>query len=82
MNQPGAARLREMLARNHAVAERVQAADFPLAEFEALQQWQRTRIARSFQDLEQMEAYRPAVHFFLSELYRVPFLFGYFLDEL
>ena len=69
MNQPGAARLREMLSRNHAVAERVQEADFPLPEFEELQQWQRARIARSFRDLEQMDAYRPAVHFFLSELY-------------
>ena len=69
MNKPGAARLREMLARNHAVAERVQQADFPLPEFEELQQWQRARIARSFQDLEQLEGYRPAVHFFLSELY-------------
>ena len=69
MIQPGATRLREMLARNHAVAERVQEADFPLPEFEELQQWQRARIARSFQDLEQMKAYGPAVHFFLSELY-------------
>lgn len=69
MNKPGAARLREMLARNHAVAERVQEAGFPLPEFEELQQWQRARIARSFQDLEQLEACRPAVHFFLSELY-------------
>ena len=69
MDKPGAARLREMLVRNHAVAERVLETDFPLPEFEELQQWQRARIARSFRDLEQSEAYRPAVHFFLTELY-------------
>jgi hypothetical protein len=69
MDRPGAARLREMLVRNHAVAKRVLETDFPLPEFEELQQWQRARIARSFRDFGQSEAYRPAVHFFLSELY-------------
>jgi hypothetical protein len=69
MNKPGAGRLQEMLSRNHAVAERVQEEHFPLSEFDALQQWQRARIARSFQDLAEQEGYRPAVHFFLTELY-------------
>ena len=69
MSKPGAKRLRGLLARNHAIAIRLQEADFPLAEFEALQQWQRDRIARSFADLAQAEGYRPAVRFFLSELY-------------
>lgn len=69
MIKPGAQRLREMLARNHAIADRVQEADFPRAEFEELQQWQRSRIARSFEDLARSEGYRAAVQFFLSELY-------------
>jgi len=69
MSKPGAERLREMLARNHAIAEAVEAQDFPLSEFECLQQWQRRRLVRSFADLEQHAGYRPAVHFFLSELY-------------
>jgi hypothetical protein len=69
MSKPGAKRLREMLARNHLIAERVQEDDFPLPHFDRLQQWQRARLARSFEDLAGQEGYRPAVHFFLSELY-------------
>ena len=69
MSKPGAQRLWEMLARNHAIAERVQEADFPLAGFDRLQRWQRARLARSFADLADQEGYRPAVHFFLTELY-------------
>ena len=69
MIKPGAQRLRDMLARNHAIALRVQEADFPLARFNSLQQWQRTRIARTFEDLAQRQGYRPAVQFFLTELY-------------
>ncbi|MCW8871701.1 MAG: hypothetical protein OQK01_03675 [Xanthomonadales bacterium] len=69
MIKPGAQRLREMLARNHAIAQRVQEADFPLTQFNSLQQWQRARIARSFEDLAQRRGYRPAVQFFLNELY-------------
>jgi hypothetical protein len=69
MSKPGAERLRGMLARNHAIAERVQQADFPQQAFERLQQWQRERLTRSFEDLRRHEGYGPAVHFFLSELY-------------
>jgi len=69
MSKPGARRLQEMLARNHLIAERVQEDSFPLGHFDRLQQWQRARIARSFEDLAEQEGYRPAVHFFLSELY-------------
>jgi hypothetical protein len=69
MIKPGAQRLRDMLARNHAIAQRVQEPDFPLAQFNTLQQWQRARIARSFEDLAQRQGYRPAVQFFLNELY-------------
>jgi len=69
MSKPGAKRLRQMLARNHVIAEEVQSAAFPLEQFDRLQRWQRSRIARSFDDLAQIEGYRPAVHFFLTELY-------------
>jgi len=69
MIKPGAQRLRDMLARNHAIALRVQETDFPLARFNSLQHWQRTRIARTFEDLAQRQGYRPAVQFFLTELY-------------
>lgn len=69
MSKPGAQRLREMLAWNHAIAERVQDAGFPLSEFDRLQRWQRARLARSFADLADREGYRPAVRFFLTELY-------------
>jgi len=69
MTKPGARRLESMLGRNHAIAERVQEADFPLAQFERLQEWQRTRLARTFDDLMQQEGYRAAVQFFLTELY-------------
>ena len=40
MSKPGAKRLREMLARNHGIAERVQQPGFPLEQFDLLQQWQ------------------------------------------
>lgn len=69
MIKPGAQRLRDMLARNHAIAQQVQQADFPLGQFNKLQQWQRARIARSFEDLAQRPGYQPAVQFFLNELY-------------
>jgi hypothetical protein len=69
MSKPGAERLQEMLARNHDIAARVQEADFPLAEFDLLQQWQRARLSRSFADFARQEGYRRAVYFFLSELY-------------
>ena len=69
MSKPGAERLDQMLSRNHELAEQIDAADFPLAEFEALQQWQRDRMAHSFSDLIDQEKYRPAVTFFLSEIY-------------
>mgnify|MGYP001826473978 FL=1 len=69
MSRPGAERLHEMLARNHALAGRIEEADFPLSSFEELQHWQRRRIARSFDDLIRQPGYRPAVEFFLSEIY-------------
>lgn len=69
MSKPGAERLRSMLARNHAIAEQVEQAAFPLQSFDHLQQWQRTRLIRSYDDLAGQDGYRLAIHFFLSELY-------------
>ena len=69
MIKPGAQRLRDQLARNHSIAKRVQESDFPLTQFNSLQHWQRARIARSFEDLARREGYRPALQFFLTELY-------------
>lgn len=69
MSKPGAERLRSMLERNHAIAERVEQANFPVRYFEELQHWQRARLSRSYGDLEPQAGYRPAIHFFLSELY-------------
>jgi hypothetical protein len=69
MSKPGAERLRHMLERNHAIAERVDEAAFPARAFEHLQQWQRARLTRSYGDLAADAGYRPAIHFFLSELY-------------
>ena len=59
----------EMLARNHGLAGKLEGKDFPLHAFEQLQKWQQKRLARTFDDLIQQDAYRPAVNFFLTELY-------------
>ncbi len=69
MSRPGAERLQGMLARNHELAERTQQAGFPLPPFEHLQAWQQARIARSFDDMMRDAGYRPAVVFFLEEIY-------------
>jgi hypothetical protein len=69
MSKPGAERLQSMLAWNHAIAEHVAEADFPLQPFEHLQFWQRGRLGRTYEDLAAQAGYRPAIHFFLSELY-------------
>lgn len=58
-----------MLAWNHELAGRLEEADFPAQEFEHLQTWQQNRLAHTFDDLLSQPGYRPAVTFFLSELY-------------
>ena len=69
MNKPGAARLREMLARNHSFAARTLTADFPLDAFKQLQCWQQERLSCSFRDLYEQPEYRSAIDFFLTEVY-------------
>jgi len=66
---PGADRLYEMLAWNHGLAGKIEDKDFPRHAFEQLQRWQQKRLARTFDDLIQQDAYRPAINFFLTELY-------------
>jgi hypothetical protein len=61
--------LRQALADSHELATRIDKTDFPLEEFEILQDWQRKRLARSYQDLTSQERYQAAGEFFLAELY-------------
>ena len=67
--RPGTARCREMLARNHRLADKIRAPGFALEPFQTVQQWQRQRLAQSYSDLIDKESYRPACEFFLEELY-------------
>jgi hypothetical protein len=69
MRKPGANRFEAMLARNHDFAGRTRAPDFPLAAFNQLQSWQQERLRCSFADLYDLADYRPAIDFFLSEVY-------------
>lgn len=69
MSKPGADLLRNMLARNHALAKQTRDSDFPLPQFEALQQWQLERLMATFEDLYRHEGYAHAVAFFVSDLY-------------
>jgi len=64
-----AASLRQALADSHAHAASLDDPDFPLAELETLQEWQRQRLASSFKDFFNQERYVAAGNFFLTELY-------------
>ena len=64
-----AGRLRQALTESHTLAARFDKPDFPLAELELLQEWQRQRLARSYADLINQQRYIPAGEFFLAELY-------------
>jgi hypothetical protein len=61
--------LRQALADSHALAERFDEAGFARAELEVLQDWQRQRLAKSYQALISQPRYRAAGDFFLDELY-------------
>ena len=69
MSKPGANRFETMLARNHDFAGRTLEPGFPLAAFNQLQAWQQQRLGCTFADLNEREHYRPAIDFFLSEVY-------------
>ena len=64
-----AASLRQALTGSHTLATCLDEPGFPLAELELLQDWQRHRLARSYQDLISQERYAAAGEFFLAELY-------------
>ncbi len=64
-----AGRLRRALAESHRLAASLDADDFPLVELEVLQDWQRERLARSYQDLFTQQRFTAAGNFFLTELY-------------
>jgi len=61
--------LRQALADSHALAERFDEAGFPRAGLEVLQDWQRQRLASSYQALISQARYSAAGDFFLDELY-------------
>jgi hypothetical protein len=67
--KPHADHLRQALTDSHNFAARFDEADFPLAELELLQDWQRQRLATSYRDLISQQRYQAAGEFFLVELY-------------
>jgi len=60
---------RQQLVRNHDLAEAISKPEFPQAAFALLQNWQRHRLARTYEDFMAIESDAPACHFFLEELY-------------
>lgn len=64
-----AGHLRQALAESHALAARLDEADFPHEELAAVQDWQRERLEKSYHDLTGQQRYRAAGDFFLTQLY-------------
>lgn len=62
-------RLRKALADSHVLAASLDDPGFPLAALETLQDWQRERLAGSYQDLFSEQRYAAAGNFFLTEIY-------------
>jgi hypothetical protein len=62
-------RLRQALSESHLIATRLDEPDFPLADLEHLQAWQRSRLANSYDDLISQPRFSAAGDFFLDELY-------------
>jgi hypothetical protein len=61
--------LRQALSDSHELACRFDEPGFPHAELELLQDWQRRRLANSYQDLISQQRFAAAGDFFLAELY-------------
>jgi hypothetical protein len=57
------------LESNQEFARKIDRADFPLTEFQAVQDWQRNRFGNTYADFAARESDRPACEFFLQELY-------------
>ena len=69
MSRDGASKLRAALEESHRQAERPLSASFPVASLEALQSFQRQRLALTYADLSAQPRYAAATRFFLDELY-------------
>lgn len=68
-NQHPAARLRQLLERNRALAEAEEADPAFLARLRQLQRWQCERLAHSHADLAAQPRYAAGVAFFVDDLY-------------
>jgi hypothetical protein len=60
---------RQALMRNHDLALSIDQPDFPLQPFLAIQDWQRKRFKKTYEDFLAAESSRPACRFFLNQLY-------------
>lgn len=67
--KPHAAHLKQALADSHALAARFDEPGFPLSALELLQNWQRERLANTYEELISQQRYSAAGEFFLAELY-------------
>lgn len=67
--QPAARRLAEQLERSRLARLRQYDPDGPRPECTALAEWQARRLEHTYRDLTQSERYRPAIRFFLTDLY-------------
>ncbi len=57
------------LVRNHELACAISKPGFPMAAFQMLQNWQRERLSRTYEDFLGRDSDAPACRFFLDELY-------------
>ena len=69
MADTGSHAFHQQLVRNHELANRIAADGFPMAAFETVQNWQRDRLMRTYEDFLARDSDAPACHFFLDELY-------------
>lgn len=64
-----ASRLKKALRDSHTLAARLDETEFPLAELEVVQRWQRQRLSNTYAGLISQPRYAAAGDFFLEELY-------------
>jgi hypothetical protein len=69
MTSPASERLRRELETSHRLGKRISDPGFDLPALERLQDFQRRRLASTYQDLRDNPRYTAAVEFFLAELY-------------
>lgn len=61
--------LKQALDENEYLVKKLQAENWPLAEFQFLQDLQQRRMARDYKDFLEQPDFAPAIEFFLTELY-------------